>query len=184
MAVQGLWAVPWMIEVEGLSRAEAARHLLVMAVAVMAGYLFVGLFATRLTRRGVKPAHLVAAGFGLNVLALIAIVLHLPGGVWWALYGLGSSVNVLTFTALNEGFTRDMAGRANTALNLLMFAGSFVAQWGIGVIVDVARDRGGLAVRDGLHIAFTTVLVLDALAFAWFGAQWRRHARGIEVATA
>ena len=40
--------------------------------------------------------------------------------------------NVLAFTVLNEGFGHEIGGRANTALNLIMFGGSFVAQWGIG----------------------------------------------------
>ncbi|HVO89732.1 MAG TPA: MFS transporter [Casimicrobiaceae bacterium] len=185
MAVQGLWAVPWMIEVEGLTRALAARHLLVMSLTVMAVYLCVGLFATRLAAAGLKAAHLVALGFGLNVVALALITLRVPGSnLWWALYGGGSAVNVLVFTLLNEGFPRDLAGRANTALNLLMFAGSFIAQWGIGVIVDIARDRAGLSVHDGLRIAFTTMLVLDAVVYTWFATRWRRHARSVEAALA
>jgi predicted MFS family arabinose efflux permease len=45
MAVQGLWAVPWMLEVAGLSRASAASHLLAMGVVMLAAYLSLGLFA-------------------------------------------------------------------------------------------------------------------------------------------
>ena len=35
-----------------------------------------------------------------------------------ALYGFGAAANVLAFTLLNEGFPRELAGRANTAANL------------------------------------------------------------------
>ena len=41
-----------------------------------------------------------------------------------------------------------------------MFAGSFVAQWGIGVIADVARVSAGLSVAEGLRVAFVVVLAL------------------------
>ncbi len=67
-------------------------------------------------------------------------MLRVPGSfVWWSAYGLGAAVNVLAFTVLNEGFGRDLTGRTNTTLNLLMFSGSFLTQWGIGVLVDAAR---------------------------------------------
>ncbi|MGI8895277.1 MAG: MFS transporter, partial [Casimicrobiaceae bacterium] len=36
MAVQGLWAVPWLLEVEGETRAGAAQHLLAMSIVIIA----------------------------------------------------------------------------------------------------------------------------------------------------
>ena len=132
MAVQGLWSVPWLMEVDGYSRALAAQHLLAMGTAMLAGFLALGMYATRLARHGVHACHLFAAGYALNAAALTAIVAGIPGSwLWWSLYGLGITVNVLAFTVLNEGFAVSLAGRANTALNLIMIGGSFVAQWGI-----------------------------------------------------
>ena len=178
MAIQGLWSVPWLIEVEGYSRAVAARHLLVMGAVMLAGYLGLGLFATRLARRGVHSRHLFAAGFALSGLALAAIVVRVPGTyLWWSAYGFGAIVNILAFTVLNDGLARELTGRANTAMNLLMFAGSFAAQWGIGVVVDAARLALGLDAVGGLRFAFALVLALYAAAYAWFVLGWRRHAR-------
>ena len=177
MAVQGLWAVPWLVEVNGFERAVAAQHLLLIGVTMLGGYLALGLFSTRLARRGAHPRHLFGVGFALNALALAAILVGLPGTwLWWSLYGLGATVNVLAYTILNDGFAIELAGRANTALNLLMFVGSFAAQWGIGVVVDAARARLGLGVAGGLHLAFAIALALYAAAFAWFAWGWRRHA--------
>jgi MFS family permease len=176
-ALQGLWSVPWLIEVNGYDRAVAARHLLVMGVVMLAGYLALGLFAARLARRGLHPRHLFGLGFGVSALSLAAILGELPGTyVWWSLYGLGAATNILAFTVLNDGFGKELAGRANTALNLLMFAGGFVAQWGIGLVVDAARAGLGLDTAGGLRIAFAFVLALDALAYAWFAWGWRRQA--------
>jgi MFS family permease len=176
MAIQGLWAVPWMMDVAGLTRAEAARHLLAMGVVVLAGYVALGTFATRLAHRGIAARHLFAAGFGTHAVVLAIIVAELPGSyVWWSLYGLGAAANVLAFSVLNEGFARELAARANTSLNLMMFLGSFATQWGIGIVVALARDRYGLSAASGLRLAFVAVLALDVLAFAWFAAGWRRH---------
>jgi predicted MFS family arabinose efflux permease len=177
LAVQGLWSVPWLIEVSGRSRAVAAQHLLLMGVAMLAGYLFVGLFAPRLARNNLYPRHLFGAGFALNMAALAAIIVELPGAwVWWALYGLGATVNILAFTVLNDGFAVELAGRASTALNLLMIGGGFAAQWGIGLVVDAARIGLGLGAAGGLKLALAAALALYALAYAWFAWGWREHA--------
>jgi predicted MFS family arabinose efflux permease len=177
MAVQGLWSVPWLIDVNGYDRAAAARHLLVMSVVMLAGYLLLGLLAMRLARRGFRPSHLFGTGFALNTVAFAAVLAQVPGTyAWWALYGLGATANILAFTLLNDGFAKELAGRANTALNLLMFVGSFATQSGIGLLVDAARAALGFDTAGGLKLAFAVVLVADALALAWFALGWRRHA--------
>ena len=177
MAIQGLWSVPYLMDVDGLDRASAARHLLVMGIVMIGGYACVGAFATRLSRRGIQPRHLYVAGFLLNAAMLGVIVVGVPGGyLWWALYGLGAVVNVLGFAVLNQGFPNELAGRANTAMNLLMFGGSFAAQWGIGVIVDAARSALGFGTAAALRLAFATMLALYAATLVWFAAGWRMHA--------
>lgn len=178
MAIQGLWSVPWLMEVDGYSRMVAADHLLVLGIVILGGYLGLGFFATTLRRFGIGARHLLAAGFGLNILMLALIVTQALSSTYlaWALYGLGSAVNVLGFTVLGEGFPPELAARANTALNLLMFTSSFATQWGIGVVVDAARTALGIDVAGALRLAFALVLAADVLALAWFVLGWRRHA--------
>jgi hypothetical protein len=151
-----------------------------MNAVIMAGYASLGFFGTRLAHRGIHARHLFAAGFALNVLALACIVLRLPGSfVWWSTYGLGAAVNVLAFTVLNEGFGRELAARTNTTLNLLMFSGSFLTQWGIGLAVDAARGAWSLDAAGGLRVAFVVVLVGDLVTYLWFVRGWRQH--GVHV---
>jgi hypothetical protein len=68
-----------------------------------------------------------------------------------------------------------MAGRANTTLNLFMFVGSFLAQWGIGLVIDLMRTLFGLDDAGGLRVAFAVVVILDVVAYAWFARGWKRH---------
>jgi len=176
MAIQGLWAVPWMMEVQGMTRASAADFLLVMNAVIMAGYFGIGVFGTRLAHRGIHARHLFGAGFALNLAAFALIQLGAPLPLlWWSLYGLGAAVNVLGFTALNEGFPRTLTGRTNTTLNLAMFSGSFAVQWGIGLLVDAGRAAYGLDTAGGLRVAFAVVLGAYVLAFLWFLRGWKRH---------
>ena len=53
--LQGLWAAPWLTDVEGLERPAIVRHLFVMALALSAGALVMGIGAERLRARGVRP---------------------------------------------------------------------------------------------------------------------------------
>jgi MFS family permease len=176
MAIQGLWAVPWLIEVNGYDRAVAARHLLVAGASTMAGYLSIGLLAPRLALRGIHTRHLFAAGFTASAAALAAIVAGLPGSyLWWAIYGFGASGNVLSFTVLNDGFEKELAGRANTAVNLTIFIGSFAVQWGVGLVVDGARAALGFDTASGLKLAFALALALNLATLAWFAMGWRRE---------
>jgi hypothetical protein len=185
MAIQGLWAVPWLMDVDGGTRGSAANHLLVMNAVIMVGYAALGFFGTRLARRGIHARHLFAAGFAANMGALALIVAGAPGSyVWWSLYGLGAAVNVLAFTVLNEGFGRDLAGRTNTTLNLLMFGGSFITQWGIGVFADAARAAWALDAAGGLKAAFVVILVGDVITYLWFLRGWKRYSVHLPVPVA
>ena len=96
--------------------------------------------------------------------------------VLWMLYGLGSSVNILGYTVVSEGFASELAGRVNTTLNLLMFVASFTVQWGIGIVVDIVRTISGAEFAGALIVAFALVLAADIGACAWFALGWRRHA--------
>jgi hypothetical protein len=123
----------------------------------------------------VHPRHLFAGGFALNALALVAVWVEAPGTcVWFGLYGLGAAVNVLSFTLLNQGFARELTGRVNTAMNLIMFAGSFAIQWGMGLVIDAARAWLGFDTADGLRLAFGIALAFDLAALCWFAWGWRR----------
>ena len=178
MAIQGLWSVPWLMEIDGFTRNVAADHLLLMGLTTLGGYAALALLSTRLARIGVLPRHLFAAGFGLQTLALALIVVRVPFTyATWALYGLTAAVNILGYTLLNEGFARDLAARANTALNLAVFSVSFAMQWGIGLIADGARALLGVDPAGGLRVAFTAVLCGEILGMVWFALGWRRHAR-------
>jgi MFS family permease len=178
MAIQGLWSVPWLMEIDGYSRNVAADHLLVMGLTTLAGYAAVALLSTRLARVGVLPRHVFAAGFGLQTVVLALIVTRALPFTYatWALYGLTAAVNILGYTLLNEGFARELAARANTALNLAVFVVSFAMQWGIGLVADAARAVLGVDAAGGLRVAFVAVLCAEALACVWFALGWRRHA--------
>jgi len=186
MAIQGLWSVPWLMQVNGYSREVAAEHLLLAGIVILIGYFGLGFFATALGRRGIGARHIFAAGFALHLVMLILIIVDaLPSTrLAWTLYGLGSAVNVLGFTLLGQGFPRELTARANTALNLVLFTTSFALQWGIGVVADLSQAWLGADASHGLRIAFILVAALQVLAYTWFVLGWRRYATRTAMAGA
>jgi predicted MFS family arabinose efflux permease len=180
MAIQGLWSVPWLMEVNGLSRPEAARVLFAMSAAQLGGYFSLGITATWLGRRGIRPRHLFAAGFTLHLAVLAAILWQLLPSVsaLWIMYGVAVTINVLGYNLLADGFPAAYAGRSSTALNLMTFAGSFLTQWGVGVVVDLVGIYWAYAPAAAFRFAFLLVLAMQVAAWSWFMLGWRRYAHG------
>jgi len=169
-ALQGLWAAPWMTDVEGFDRSELVRHLFVMAIAVCAGSFLVGAVADRLGRRGVRPQVLlaiVAATFIATQLALI-MRLPLPSYLPWTLVAAFGASHVLSYTILAEYFPKEVAGRANAALNVLHFGAAFILQYSIGLVLDQWMRVDGHYPTIAYQIAFGLVIVLQFVALVWF----------------
>ncbi len=181
LAIQGLWAGPWLREVAGMERGAAAGLLLAIAAAMVAGFLTLGAATERLARRGIPTATLAASGMWAFT-AVQAVLLAVPaahGATIWVLFGFFGTTGILTYAALSQSFPRELAGRANTSLNLLVFLAAFVAQWGIGVVIELwARWQpdGGLAA--GYRAGFGLMLLLQLAGLAWFALFRRGAGRG------
>ena len=168
MAIQGLWAVPWLMEVNGMSRSDAADVLLLMGLAMLTGFLFVAACSGWLARRGVSPMSLLSLGMGLAILTELALILNIAPPAWlWPTLGLSFSLSNIAYSQLTSAFPIALSGRVNTALNLLVFVGAFGLQWGIGAAVD-AFAAGGLTRADAFRVTLAVLLASQTLAYAWF----------------
>ena len=141
MAVQGLWATRWMSVIEHLDRAAIAARLTWISGAMLAGFLFMGFFATGLVRRGVRleNVYLAAMLAAICGLASLALFPAFAGDLLWPLLGVCFSLSNIAYSLVAQAFPPALSGRANTALNLLTFAGAFGLQWGFGVLVDLLQ---------------------------------------------
>ena len=169
-ALQGLWAAPWLADVENLGRPEIVHHLFVMALALCAGALLLGILAERLRRHGVRTQVVLAAVGVLFIAAELALVLRLPVPSYlvWAIVGSVGAATVLSFTILAEYFPSEIAGQANAALNFLHIGGAFILQYAIGIIVDIWGSTGGHYPIIAYQAAFTIILCLQIMAWSWY----------------
>jgi predicted MFS family arabinose efflux permease len=155
VAVQTLWAGPWLVKVSGYSAAQAAQGLFIINLCMLVAFWAWGMIAPRLARTGWHADRLIALGLPLNflVLAIILIAGNQVNAWAWALFCVTNTFISLAQPAMSMAFAPQLAGRALSAYNLLIFAGVFAVQWGIGLLIDVF-GRAGLGTAAAYQAAF------------------------------
>jgi predicted MFS family arabinose efflux permease len=169
IAVQSLWAGPWLTRVTGLAPAAAAEGLFGINLAMLAAFFSWGWLMPRLVRKGFDAAGLMALGVPVALVLLFvnAALGAEAGAVHWALWCVASTFVSVSQPAVGAAFPSEQAGRALSAFNLVIFSGVFSVQWGIGLLVDALR-RTGLAEADAFRAAFAVLGAACLLAYAWF----------------
>ena len=175
IAVQALWAGPWLVQVTGSSAAEAARGLFLLNVAMLATFFAWGFASPRLHAAGWDSPRLIAVGVPLSLaIGALAVALGPAAGAGlWALYCTASTVASLSMQRVGEAYPAVLAGRALSAYNLVIFAGVFAAQWGIGAAVDQLRAAGWDTV-SAYRGAFALWGCCGVASALWFAARRAR----------
>lgn len=169
IAIQSLWAGPWMVRVAGWQPLQAATGLFVINVSMLATFWCWGMLNPALHRRGLGTDRLIAWGMPASLLVLAAIIAAGPaaGAVAWALFCVTSTFVSLAQPAVGMAFPSALAGRALSAYNLVIFSGVFVVQWGIGLLVD-GFGAAGLDVVWSFRAAMGVFLACATASYAWF----------------
>lgn len=176
LSIMSLWAGPWLRDVASLERAAIANNLSWLALGVIGGYFFLGVIAERLARRGFSTLHVASVGLILFLFVQAALILESTQftTLWWVLFGFFGTTGVLAYAYLSQQFAPELAGRVNTALNLLVFVFAFIAQWGIGAIINAYSGGDTKHYQPiGYQIAFSITLALQVLAMCWYFWQAR-----------
>ncbi len=171
LGIQGLWAGPWLQDAAHLSPAAVAAHLGALAIAIIIGFFVTGSVAERLMRRGVAQTTIIGAGTALFTVVLLSLALGLTRAplVTWIAFGFLGSASMLAYSALSAAFPRELAGRVNTALNLVAFVAAFVIQWGMGAIINLWRLPGTQSYGPaGYQAAFAVITAVQLLTLLWF----------------
>lgn len=171
LSMPGLWAGPWLRDVAGYSRMAVANTLMALSLAMIAGYFSFGVLADVLARRGIRPLLVAASGMVLFMGTQLLLVLSWTALTipLWLLFGFCGTSCILPYAVLSQSFPKHLAGRANTALNVLVFSAAFAAQWMIGAIIGhwPLSDAGGYD-PTGYQAGFAVVLGLQGVAALWF----------------
>jgi MFS family permease len=177
-ALQGLWAAPWLQDVEHLDHEAIVRHLFVMALALSAGSLLLGLCAHGLRRRGVRAQDVLTIASIVFITAEVALIcgLQVSSYVLWAVIASLGGASVLTYAIIAEYFPTGMIGKANAALSTCHIGGTLVLQYAIGVVIDSWVGHAGHYPPIAHRTAFAIVVVMQVAALAWFACSDRAFA--------
>ncbi len=172
VAVQSLWAGPWLTEVSATNPAGAARGLFAINLSMLFAFFGWGIVMPHLTGRGWQVDRLIASGVPVSLLMLFGAVALGPraGAAWWATWCVSCTFMALSQPAVAQAFPAAAAGRALSAFNLVIFLGVFCVQWGIGLAID-ALLAAGLARVQAFQVAFALFALASALSYSWF--LWR-----------
>ena len=172
LGTQSLWAGPWLSDVAGLDRDVVAHYLLIIAIAMVGGFLGMGTVANQLEKWGIKTITVSIGGmiiFALIQLPIIFLWIDLALPLWIA-FGFFGTAGILSYASLPLYFPSEMAGRVITALNVFTFGGAFAAQWGMGLIINLwpNYDIVGSYDPSGYQAAFALMLAIQLAGLAWF----------------
>jgi predicted MFS family arabinose efflux permease len=169
IAMQALWAGPWLTQVCGWTPAAASEGLLLINAGMLLAFLGWGWVMPALMRRGLAVTSLLAWGVpvSLAMLALNAWLGPAAQAAHWMAWCVVTSLIALSQPAVAQAFPVHMAGRALSAYNLAVFTGVFALQWGIGASID-AGQRAGLDVVDAYRVTLAGFGVLSLGSYLWF----------------
>ena len=171
IGIQTLWAGPWLRDIAMLDRDGVAAMLALCALGFLIGTLASGAVADWLGRRGFS---LLTVMSGFIVLFLSSQVMILAE--WtsatafvWFLFGMFGQAGVLSYPWLASHYGAAFAGRANTAMNFLVFSAAFASQYIIGLIIDLwPQAAAGGYDAAAYRAAFLALLAVQVAGLIWF----------------
>ena len=169
IAVQTLWAGPWMTRLAGFTPDQAAAGLFAINLCMLVAFMSWGLLMPRLARAGVSAHRLMCWGLPLHLLLLAWIVVdpQPATAVGWALWCVSCTFVSLSQPAVGQAFPAALAGRALSAFNLIIFSGVFSIQWCIGLAIDGLR-RAGLSEASSFRLAFAMFGICCLVSYIWY----------------
>jgi MFS family permease len=172
VAMQSLWIGPWLTQVGGQDADQAAKGLFLVNLCMLLAFLCWGLVLPRLLRNGRTAEDVIARAWpaGIAMLSVILWAGPAAGAAGWAAWCVLTSVVSLSQPAVAQAFPAALAGRALSAFNLVIFAGVFALQWGIGLLLDALRGAG-FTTLGAFRASFGLFLGACLASFLW--ARWR-----------
>lgn len=182
-ALQGLWAAPWLRDVDGLAPATVVGLLGSMAFVLSVSALALGTATDHLRAMGIRTDTVLAATFAASLVAQIALVLEtsVPPVVPWSVIAIAGVATVLGYTVLGEIFPRHASGRANGALNLLQVGAAFAVQSLFGAIVALWEPQAGRYPSEAYRTGLVFFIALQLIALSWFAVAPKHALPGTAV---
>ena len=169
MAIQTLWAGPWMTRVAGYTPLQSATGLFWINVTMLVSFFVWGYFLPKISSIGFSATKILRLGLPISFcIMLIIIILGSKAGAFYlTLFILSSIFLSVTQPAVGLAFSGYSAGKALTSFNLLIFAGTFIMQWLMGFVIDITKSYGYSEIT-AFKSSFSVFLVLSLVSYLFF----------------
>ena len=169
MAIQTLWAGPWMIRVAGYTPLESATGLFWINITMLISFFLWGYFLPKITNLGFSALKILKLGLPVSFLIMLMIIIlgSKAGAFYITLFILSSIFLSVTQPAVGLSFASHLAGKALTSFNLLIFLGTFIMQWVMGLVIDLVKIFGYTEII-GFKAAFSFFLFLSLISYIFF----------------
>ena len=169
MAVQTLWAGPWMIRVAGYDPLQSATGLFWINTTMLIAFFVWGYILPKINNLGMDTMKLMKFGLPISYLSLLIIIVsgESAGATHFIVYIFTSIVLTLTQPAVAMRFPTSLDGKSLTSFNLLIFLGTFIMQWGIGLVIDLCKFFGNNEIQS-FQISFAVYLVICVFCYLYF----------------
>ena len=169
MAIQTLWAGPWMIRVAGYTPLQSATGLFWINVTMLVSFFVWGYFLPKISSIGFSATKILRLGLPISFCIMLTIIIlgSKAGAFYLTLFILSSIFLSVTQPAVGLAFSGYSAGKALTSFNLLIFAGTFIMQWLMGFIIDITKSFGYSEIT-AFKSAFSVFLVLSLVSYLFF----------------
>ena len=169
VAIQTLWAGPWMVRVSGYNPMESATGLFWINITMLIAFFIFGYILPKITKLGFETMKIMKIGLPISYVSLLMIIFlgNNAGALFFTIYLLTSIVLTLTQPAVALSFPTKIAGTSLTSFNLLIFVGTFIMQWSIGIAIDISKYLG-FSETKSFQIAFSLYLIICVISYLYF----------------
>ena len=176
LTFSGLWGVPFLTSLHGISPASAATLTSVLLVALALGGPFFGWFSDRIGNR--KKLYLI--GCGITIVGWMVILF--PKGLPLALLvpallitGFSSGAMIISFAFVKESVPARLSGTVSGVINMGVMIGPMILQPAVGWVLDrlwTGEVQAGVRVysADSYRCGFSLMLAWIVLSWVllWF----------------
>ncbi|MDY0071445.1 MAG: MFS transporter [Thauera sp.] len=140
-AFGGLWAMPYLTQVHGMERVQAANHLSLYFAAFAVGCLIIGTLSDRIGKR--KPVLIISSILCVALWLVWVSSVRMPIGVSFALFalmGLSTASFTLSWACAKEVNPPHLSGMSTSITNMGGFLAGALLQPTVGALMDLGWD--------------------------------------------
>lgn len=167
MAFQGLWAIPYLVNIYKVTRTTASNTVMSIALGMIIGAPVIGIASDKIFKSRKK---VLVGGFGI-FLCMWFIIAFFPASLsyqslYWIFFMMGFSISsiVLIGAIVNENYSRQTFATTISFINIFVFLSVMLFQILTGYVLDMTGKIKGIYSIAGYQGVFSVCFVGAAIA--------------------